>query len=159
MLHQPRLLLLDEPTAGVDPKARRDFWDEIHRLAGEGITVLVSTHYMDEAERCHRLAYIASGNLLTHGTVQEVVEASRIVTWAVEGDDLYGLANRLRGLSGVNQVVLFGSILHVSGTDAETLAAALAPFQAEPGHRWTPARPGLEDVFIQLMAENKDPAT
>lgn len=156
MLHRPRLLLLDEPTAGVDPKARRDFWDEIHRLAAEGITVLVSTHYMDEAERCHRLAYIAYGKLLTRGTVKEVVEGSGIVTWAVEGDDLYALAARLRGLDGVEQVVPFGNVLHVSGSDAAKLEAALAPFRVEEGYRWTPANPGLEDVFIQMMDRAKD---
>jgi ABC-2 type transport system ATP-binding protein len=74
MIHQPKLLLLDEPTAGVDPKARREFWEEIHRLAGEGLTFLIATHYMDEAERCHRLAFILKGRLLAHGTAGEVVE-------------------------------------------------------------------------------------
>jgi len=156
MLHQPRLLLLDEPTAGVDPKARRDFWDEIHRLAAEGITVLVSTHYMDEAERCHRLAYIAYGKLLTRGTVKEVVEASGIVTWAVEGGDLFVLADRLRGLPGVEQVVPFGNVLHVSGTDAARLENSLAPLRDDPAYQWAPARPGLEDVFIQMMGQAKD---
>ncbi len=156
MLHQPKLLLLDEPTAGVDPKARRDFWDEIHRLAAEGITVLVSTHYMDEAERCHRLAYIAYGNLLVNGTVKEVVEGSAIVTWAVEGDDLFALSSRLRGQAGVDQVVPFGNVLHVSGTDAALLERSLAPFRDDPAYRWSPAKPGLEDVFIQLMERAKD---
>jgi len=156
MLHEPELLLLDEPTAGVDPKARRDFWDEIHRLAAAGITVLVSTHYMDEAERCHRLAYIAYGNLLTQGTVREVVEGSRIVTWAVEGGDLNGLAAKLRDLPGVDQVVPFGNTLHVSGTDAELLSRTVAPFQGLPDYHWAPTPPGLEDVFIQLMEQAKD---
>jgi ABC-2 type transport system ATP-binding protein len=156
MLHQPKLLLLDEPTAGVDPKARRDFWDEIHRLAAEGISVLVSTHYMDEAERCHRLAYIAYGNLLVHGTVKEVVEGSGIVTWAVEGSDLLALAARLRGLAGVDQVVPFGNVLHVSGTDAAALEGSLAPFRDDPAYRWMAAKPGLEDVFIQMMEQAKD---
>jgi ABC-2 type transport system ATP-binding protein len=156
MLHEPELLLLDEPTAGVDPKARRDFWDEIHRLAAAGITVLVSTHYMDEAERCHRLAYIAYGNLLTQGTVREVVESSGIVTWAVEGGDLNGLAARLRNLPGVDQVVPFGNTLHVSGTNAELLNRAVAPFQALPDYHWAPTPPGLEDVFIQLIEQAKD---
>ena len=76
VLHQPKLLLLDEPTAGVDPKARRAFWDEIHALAAEGITVLVSTHYMDEAERCHEIAYIAYGKLMARGTADEIIAAS-----------------------------------------------------------------------------------
>ena len=155
MLHEPRLLLLDEPTAGVDPKARRDFWDEIHRLAAEGITALVSTHYMDEAERCHRLAYISFGKLLTHGTAAEVVENSGIVTWKVECADVYVLGAQLRGLPGVSQVVPFGNVLHVSGTDAAMLEQSIAPFQAQDKCRWTPIQPGLEDVFIQMMEGDK----
>ncbi len=156
MLHEPRLLLLDEPTAGVDPKARRDFWAEIHKLAGEGITVLVSTHYMDEAERCHQLAYIAYGKLLTTGTPAEVLARSGLATWRVEGDDLYALADRLRGLPGVSQVVPFGNVLHVSGDDAERLAASTALLRADPRWRWSPSEPSLEDVFIQLMDTAKD---
>ena len=82
-LPNPELLLLDEPTAGVDPKARREFWNEIHALAAGGLTVLVSTHYMDEAERCHEIAYIAYGTLLVHGTVGEVIDRSGPVTYTV----------------------------------------------------------------------------
>jgi ABC-2 type transport system ATP-binding protein len=156
MLHAPRLLLLDEPTAGVDPKARRDFWEQIHRLAAQGVTVLVSTHYMDEAERCHRLAYLAYGSLLAQGTPSELVAASGLTTWSVEGEDVYALAERLRGLPGVVQVVPFGNVLHVSGTDARALAASLAPFQNDPGYRWSLTQPGLEDVFIQLLASARD---
>ena len=157
MLHEPKLLLLDEPTAGVDPKARRDFWAEIHTLAGEGITVLVSTHYMDEAERCHQLAYIASGQLLTTGTPAEVLARSGLATWRVEGDDLYALAEQLRDLPGVAQVVPFGNLLHVSGEDADALADATAGLRADPRWRWSPSEPGLEDVFIQLMGSARDP--
>jgi ABC-2 type transport system ATP-binding protein len=157
MLHEPRLLLLDEPTAGVDPKARRDFWAEIHKLAGEGITVLVSTHYMDEAERCHQLAYIAAGQLLTTGTPSEVLARSGLATWRVEGDDLYVLAEQLRGLPGIAQVVPFGNMLHVSGEDADALAAATAELRTDPRWRWSPSEPGLEDVFIQLMNGARDP--
>jgi ABC-2 type transport system ATP-binding protein len=156
MLHAPQLLLLDEPTAGVDPKARRDFWEQIHGLAASGVTVLVSTHYMDEAERCHRLAYIANGRLLTQGTVQEVIAGAHITTWAVEGLDLDGLAARLRGLTGVKHLVPFGNILHVSGSDAELLQQSIAPFINNTDYRWTLSEPGLEDVFIQLMDETKD---
>jgi ABC-2 type transport system ATP-binding protein len=156
MLHQPKLLLLDEPTAGVDPKARRDFWAEIHQLAGAGITVLVSTHYMDEAERCHQLAYIAYGKLLTTGTPAEVLARSGLVTLRVEGDDLYRLADLLRGRPGVAQVVPFGNVLHVSGENAEQLAASTADLRADPRWRWAPSEPGLEDVFIQLMDGAKD---
>ncbi len=156
MLHEPKLLLLDEPTAGVDPKARRDFWAEIHTLAGEGITVLVSTHYMDEAERCHELAYIAAGQLLTTGTPADVLARSGLATWRVEGDDLYALAEQLRGLPGVAMVVPFGNLLHVSGEDAGQLAAATAALRADPRWRWSPSEPGLEDVFIQLMGAATD---
>lgn len=151
MLHSPQLLLLDEPTAGVDPKARRDFWEEIHKLAAAGITVLVSTHYMDEAERCNALAYIAYGNLLASGTPQAILASSGLATWRVEGDDLATLADRLRGCPGVEQVVPFGNALHVSGTDANRLAACTADLRSDSRWQWQAAEPGLEDVFIQLM--------
>jgi len=151
LLHEPQLLLLDEPTAGVDPKARRDFWDELHRLAGRGITVLVSTHYMDEAERCHKLGYILDGRLLVQGTAAEVVAGQPLVTWNVEGHDLAALAERLRALPGVDQVAAFGAALHVTGSDPARLEAALAAAKAEPGRVWRRAQPGLEDVFIHLM--------
>src|SRR6202043_3045215 len=91
-LPNPRLLLLDEPTAGVDPKARRDFWGEIHKLAADGLTVLVSTHYMDEAERCHEIAYVADGELLAHGTVDEVLSRAALTTYVVSGANLPALA-------------------------------------------------------------------
>lgn len=151
LLHQPRLLLLDEPTAGVDPKARRDFWNEIHQLASEGMTVLVSTHYMDEAERCNRLAYIARGRLLVQGTLAEVIAHSGIVTWRVCGPDLYALAVRLRQQPGIQQVVPFGNVLHISGQDADALAQAIAPFRESPSLQWVSVEPGLEDVFIHIM--------
>jgi ABC-2 type transport system ATP-binding protein len=155
LIHEPQLLLLDEPTAGVDPKARRDFWEEIHKLAANGLTVLITTHYMDEASRCHRLAYIAYGNLLASGTVDEVVKAGRLTTWEVTGDNLWALADKIRGLPGVEQVVAFGTTLHVSGRDAEKLEASVAPFRSST-HRWTKIEPGLEDVFISLMDTAKD---
>ena len=156
LMHAPKLLLLDEPTAGVDPKARREFWDQIHDLAAEGLTVLVSTHYMDEAERCHALAYIAYGKLLAKGTAAEVVAQSGLSTWSVSGDGLYALARELRALPGVDMVVPFGTTMHVSGADAVMLSRALAPFQARPGLKWTEIAPGLEDVFIGLMNSAKD---
>jgi ABC-2 type transport system ATP-binding protein len=151
LLHDPQLLLLDEPTAGVDPKARREFWDTIHDLAASGITVLVSTHYMDEAERCHMLAYIAYGKLLATGTAEEVIARSRLVTWSAAGPALHELAQELRGLPGVAMVVPFGSTLHVSGTDERALQQALAPYQARAGLEWRRIEPGLEDVFIRMM--------
>jgi len=155
LIHEPKLLLLDEPTAGVDPKARRDFWEEIHKLAAGGLTVLITTHYMDEASRCHRLAYIAYGNLLASGTVDEVVKAGGLTTWEVSGDNLWELADKIRGLPGVEQVVAFGTTLHVSGRDAEKLQASVTPFMSN-AHRWTRIEPGLEDVFISLMETAKD---
>jgi ABC-2 type transport system ATP-binding protein len=155
LIHQPKLLLLDEPTAGVDPKARRDFWEQIHRLAGEGLTFLITTHYMDEAERCHRLAYIAYGVLLAHGTVREVIEHVGLTTWAVAGPELLRLAEELRGQPGVQQAVAFGTTLHVSSDDAAALERAIAPYRREP-YECTKIRSGLEDVFIHLMGESKD---
>jgi ABC-2 type transport system ATP-binding protein len=151
MLHQPKLLLLDEPTAGVDPKARRDFWDQIHVLAGRGIAVLVSTHYMDEAERCHRLAYIFEGRLLASGTAEEVIAQEKLAAWDVTGDELPALARELRGRPGVEEVTMFGSTLHVTGHDAPRLDATVAELQAQPRHRWQRIDAGLEDVFISLM--------
>ncbi len=155
MIHKPELLLLDEPTAGVDPKARRDFWEEIHRLAAAGLTVLITTHYMDEAERCHSLAYIAYGNLLAQGSVDEVVRSARLATWEVAGPDLWSLAEKLRKVDGVEQVVAFGNTLHVSGRDAARLKAGLAPWMAGD-YRWQQVESGLEEVFISLMDTAKD---
>jgi ABC-2 type transport system ATP-binding protein len=155
LIHDPQLLLLDEPTAGVDPKARRDFWEEIHKLAATGLTFLITTHYMDEASRCHRLGYIAYGNLLAHGSVDEVIRAGGLTTWEVSGKNLSTLAEKLRGMTGVEQVVAFGTALHVSGRDAEKLRTSIAPFM-DDGHRWTHIESGLEDVFIGLMETAKD---
>jgi ABC-2 type transport system ATP-binding protein len=155
-LPNPQLLLLDEPTAGVDPKARRDFWNEIHALAADGLTVLVSTHYMDEAERCHEIAYIAYGHLLAHGTVDEVIAASALSTWTVTGEDFNGLMAELTGRPGVDMVAPFGTSLHVSGRDKAALEAAIAPYRDNPKWRWQPSEPSLEDVFIDLMGRSKD---
>jgi ABC-2 type transport system ATP-binding protein len=158
MLHHPRLLLLDEPTAGVDPKARRDFWEEIHALAATGISVLVSTHYMDEAERCHRLAYIAYGELLVTGTTEEVVAQQALTAWQVSGPDLWALAETLRGLPGVDQVTPFGNTLHVTGRDGARLFESITRAREGAPHRWEPIEPGLEDVFINLMERSRDNA-
>ncbi len=158
LLHEPRLLLLDEPTAGVDPAARRDFWEEIHRLSARGITVLVSTHYMDEAERCHRLAYIAYGQLLASGTAEEVVAAQGLHTWEVSGAGLQGLAARLHGLAGADQVASFGATLHVSGPDPARLQASLEQALAGTSLRMRQVAPSLEDAFIHLMQGSQDPS-
>jgi len=155
MLHSPKMLLLDEPTAGVDPKARRDFWDEIHRLSGEGLTVLVSTHYMDEAERCDRIVYINLGDIVARGTVAEVIAQSDLHTFVVEGEGARALAARLRGYPGVEFVAFFGAALHVSGKDRNALEAALAPFRAQAGLSIREAKPSLEDVFIQLQEQGR----
>ena len=155
-LPNPQLLLLDEPTAGVDPKARRDFWNEIHALAAEGLTVLVSTHYMDEAERCHEIAYIAYGHLLAHGTVQEVIARSALTTYNVTGDNLHTLREQLAGKPGVDMVAPFGTSLHVSGRDKAALEATIAPFREHREWHWQQSEPSLEDVFIELMTRSKD---
>jgi ABC-2 type transport system ATP-binding protein len=152
LIHKPKLLLLDEPTAGVDPKARREFWQEIHQLASQGLTFLIATHYMDEAERCHRLAFIMKGRLLARGDVAEVVAQGHLTTWMVRGPKLLDLANQLRGRNGVEQAVPFGDTLHVSGSDPSALESAIAPFRSPP-YDWRPAESGLEDVFIHLMEQ------
>jgi ABC-2 type transport system ATP-binding protein len=151
LAHRPRLLLLDEPTAGVDPKARRDFWAEVHRLTGEGLTALISTHYMDEAERCHRLAYIAYGNLLAAGTPAELTAERGLVSFAVQGGDGARLADELAALPGVEQVVPFGNVLRVSGRDRAAMLAGLAAFRAR-GVDVAEVPASLEEVFISLMS-------
>jgi ABC-2 type transport system ATP-binding protein len=155
VMHEPKLLLLDEPTAGVDPQARRDFWDEIHRLSDEGLTVLVSTHYMDEAERCHEIAYISNGDLIARGTADEVIEKSGLVTFEAEGPRADRLAGDITGKAGVDMVAPFGAALHVSGRDRKALEAAIEPFRRDPW-RWSEVPPSLEDVFIHLMREHGD---
>jgi len=154
-LHEPRLLLLDEPTAGVDPKARREFWDEIHALADSGLTVLVSTHYMDEAERCHDIGYILHGRLIARGTAREIIGNSRLVTFNGEGPDMGRVAHELTGKEGVLSASAFGAAVHVSGTDRAALERAIAPWRRDP-FRWAEAEPSLEDVFIQLMGTTGD---
>lgn len=150
LIHRPKLLLLDEPTAGVDPKARREFWEEIHVLAEQGLTFLIATHYMDEAERCHRLAFIDRGRLLTQGAADEVVGQAGLITWEVDGPNPIQLADDLRRRPGVRQAVAFGHQLHVSGDDEAALERAIAPYQ-KPPYIWRRVESSLEDVFIHLM--------
>ena len=154
MLHDPKLLLLDEPTAGVDPKARRDFWEEIHALSEEGLTVLVSTHYMDEAERCDRIVYILNGRLVATGTVQDVIERSRLSTFVLEGKDVLQLQSEIADRPGVDYAGFFGAALRVSGRDREALARAVAPYHGRPGIDVHEEAPSLEDVFIQLQEKS-----
>ncbi|MCR8547965.1 ABC transporter ATP-binding protein [Salipiger sp. P9] len=156
VMHRPKLLMLDEPTAGVDPKARRDFWDEIHRLAADGLTVLVSTHYMDEAERCHRINYISYGTLVARGTVAEVVRDAGLTTVIVTGERTAEAARRLAGAAGVDQIAPFGNALHVVGRDGAALRASVARVAEETGTRMADAETSLEDVFIQLMGDAQD---
>jgi ABC-type multidrug transport system ATPase subunit len=156
VLHEPELLLLDEPTAGVDPKARREFWDLIHVLATEGITVLVSTHYMDEAERCHRIVYLSGGKLVAEGSATEVVSRSGLITFVGTGDEqLAEAATALERAPGVESVAVFGQTLRVSGTRREALEQALAPWRARQGMTWVEEPPSLEDVFIHLLSDRR----
>jgi ABC-2 type transport system ATP-binding protein len=156
LLHEPQLLLLDEPTAGVDPKARRDFWDEIRRLSGKGVTVLVSTHYMDEAVQCDFITYIAYGKKLIDGPSAKIPQMVGLETWRVEGEGLGKLEERLKHEPGVEQVARFGAVLHVSGTDKPALNATVERLKAEGTHRWTMQVAGLEEAFIYLMAGARD---
>lgn len=152
MMHAPKLLLLDEPTAGVDPQARREFWEQIHALARDGVTVLVSTHYMDEAERCDRIAYIAYGKLLAVGTVEEVIAGARLSTWIATGPGRNEVAARLAAVPGIGTAV-FGPALHVSSADPAMLRLAIEPMMDDPRVTWRETKPSLEDVFIHLIAD------
>lgn len=156
MLHEPKLLLLDEPTAGVDPKARRDFWEEIHLLAAKGIAVLVSTHYMDEAQRCNKLAYIAYSHLLANGTANEIIAQQGITTWSISGPHLFDLSESLNNQPGVSQTILFGNTLHVSGSDAALLEQTLTAATQGTANHIKRIKTGLEDVFIHLMDKAPD---
>lgn len=156
LLHEPKLLLLDEPTAGVDPKARRDFWDEIRRLSAMGVTVLVSTHYMDEAVQCDFITYIAYGKKLIDGPSAKIPEMVGLETWRVEGPELPVMEERLKTEPGVVQVARFGTVLHVSGTDKAALEATVERLKAEGTHRWSLQVAGLEEAFIYLMTGARD---
>ena len=156
MLHGPRLLLLDEPTAGVDPKARRDFWDEIRRLSASGVTVLVSTHYMDEAVQCDYIAYIAYGKKLIAGPAPEIPTMVGLTTWRVDGPDIAALETELRATPGIEQVARFGAVLHVSGTDEAALARVATEQKKHATHHWQKQKGGLEEAFIYLMTGATD---
>lgn len=157
LMHAPKLLLLDEPSAGVDPKARRDFWEEIHRLSAAGVTILVSTHYMDEAERCHRLAYLAYGSILAAGTPKDVIAQQKLITWAVSGNDMQQFPDKLRRIPGVDQVATFGSVLHVCSENGDAVEPELQRFAVQHHLTLQRVEPSLEDVFIRLMRQTQDP--
>lgn len=150
MLRHPKLLLLDEPTAGVDPNARRDFWEELHELAATGVSVLISTHYMDEAERCHKLAYIAYGNLLAQGSAKEIIETQQLFTYEITGESLMEVSKSLEKHSEIEQTVIFGSTLHVSGKNPHAIEAILQT------QMYKSIPTSLEDVFIYLMRQTRD---
>ncbi|WP_417241957.1 ABC transporter ATP-binding protein [Celeribacter sp.] len=156
MIHDPDLLLLDEPTAGVDPKARREFWDEIRRLSARGVTVLVSTHYMDEAVQCDHIAYIAYGKKLIDGVAGAIPREIGLSTYVVTGPDLAALEDRLKHDDRAGQVIRFGDKLHVSGTDEAALDALAGDERRAGIHIWTAKDAGLEEAFIYLMAGARD---
>ncbi|MBO0753321.1 MAG: ABC transporter ATP-binding protein, partial [Bradyrhizobiaceae bacterium] len=152
VLHDPQLLLLDEPTAGVDAKARREFWDLIHDMAGNGLTVLVSTHYMDEAERCHRIVYLAQGRIVVQGGADEVTRESGLITYEATGENVDDAARALRRMPGIEAAAVFGRALHVAGMDRAALEAALR----HPDYAtlvWHEVTPRLEDVFIHMLSQ------
>jgi len=154
VFHRPQLLLLDEPTAGVDAKARRDFWDLIHDMAADGLTVLVSTHYMDEAERCSRIVYLSQGRIVVHGTADEVARRSGLVTFEGTGRDVDGAARLLRRMEGVESAAVFGHVLHVAGMDRVKIDEAIRGAK-DPGLAWREVDPRLEDVFIHMLGESE----
>jgi ABC-2 type transport system ATP-binding protein len=156
LMHKPKLLLLDEPTAGVDPKARREFWDEIHLRAAAGLTVLVSTHYMDEAERCHRINYISYGRLMASGTVSDVVRDAGLTTYVLSGAKVNEAAGRLAGMAGVDQIAPFGVSVHVVGQDGGALKKSIGQIARETGVTAELGETSLEDVFIQFMGKSRD---
>ena len=158
VLHQPKLLLLDEPTAGVDVQARREFWDLIHDMAGQGLTVLVSTHYMDEAERCKRVVYLSDGRIVTQGAPEQIARQTGLVTYEATGEGMDEAARQLRRMPGIDAATVFGRSLHIAGMDRAALERAIASFDPAAKMGWHEVEPSLEDVFIQLLSRTQAPA-
>lgn len=157
LIHNPDLLLLDEPTAGVDPIARREFWNHIHLLSEQGITTLVSTHYMDEAERCTRIAYLAYGDILTRGTVEEVIKGTHLKTWEISGEVTTALLQQANKIPGVEQSALFGNLVHVCGYDRSLIEEGLERLRKQYPIQWAPIKSTLEDAFISLVNKSREP--
>jgi ABC-2 type transport system ATP-binding protein len=157
MIHDPELLLLDEPTAGVDPKARRDFWDNIRRFAAEGVTTLVSTHYMDEAVQCDSIAYIAYGKKLIDAPTADIPKEIGLFCWRIAGRPLQPVQDMLEGAPGVELVARFGAEIHVCGHDSAALERAVRRVkEAQPHVQIEPIEAGFEEIFIHLMAGSQD---
>jgi ABC-2 type transport system ATP-binding protein len=155
LLHEPELLLLDEPTAGVDPLARREFWDKIHILSERGVTILISTHYMDEAERCTRLAYFASGDLLVTGTIKDVIAKTKLKTWEIVGEVTTNLLQQAKTVEGVTQAALFGNKIHICGFDAAIIEPNLNDLVRNYPVTWRSIDTTLEDAFISLVNQSQ----
>ena len=155
VMHRPKLLLLDEPTAGVDAKARREFWDMIGDMAMDGMTVLVSTHYMDEAERCRRVVYLSGGRLVVQGTAEQVVAGAHLTVLEITGAGVEAFLRPLRGRPGVESATMFGRALRAVGPDRATLLAAAADLPPGLTSAEVPAR--LDDVFIHMLGEETHP--
>src|SRR5215831_4596755 len=156
ILHEPKLLLLDEPTAGVDANARREFWDLIHDMAGEGLTILVSTHYMDEAERCKRIVYLSDGHIVVQGTAEEVVRGSGLVTFEATGSGIDEAARELRRMPAVEAAAVFGRTLHIAGMSPSALERAISSLGASHDLEWREVEPRLEDVFIHMLSKTRE---
>lgn len=156
LIHKPKLLLLDEPTAGVDPQARRDFWAQVQKMASHGITTLVTTHYMDEAVRCNKISYIVYGRTIVSGTAQEIIKGSGLITWEIVGPNLERLIPKLEAQPGIEQVAAFGTAIHVSGQNKEALAASIQQVANAKDYTSKEIEPSLEDVFILLVDKYKD---
>lgn len=150
LIYEPQLLLLDEPTASLDPKSRHDFWKIMHALSSEGITILLSSHNMDEVEHCHRIAYICNGTVLMTGSIKEIIKTVNLTTWQISGSNLICLAKQLESTPGIDQVTAYSHTLHVSSKNQARLNAALTPFLDDHAYSWKPTESSLDDVFIWL---------
>lgn len=155
LIHDPFLLLMDEPTASVDPTSRRDFWQIMHSLSSEGMTILLSTHNMDEVERCHRLAYVCDGQFLMSGSIKDIIHTVNLTTWEVTGSNLILLAKQLESTPGIDQVITFFDTLHVSSKDKNSLLEGIHPYLHANDYQWREVASTLDDVFIWLSINER----